>query len=122
MSTGNNGQSANLRPFKKGISGNPSGRPKSFGESIRRLTRDGEELVQLALKVLRGKLSVKMFDKEGNPHDAEPSIKERLEAMKWLADRGWGKALDLSNDKAAQEAVGVSSTLAAKLAALDTEH
>jgi len=36
-STQNNGKTANLRPFKKGQSGNPGGRPKTakFAEAVR---------------------------------------------------------------------------------------
>lgn len=117
MAAENNVNTSGLRAFPKGVSGNPGGRPKGFAASIRRKTRDGEELISLALKVLRGKLSVTGQDREGNAMKVEPTIKERLEAMKWLADRGWGRALDLSVADAPASGA-LSPEIAAKLAAL----
>ena len=116
-STGNSDASKNLRPWPKGVSGNPSGRPKGFAASIRKKTREGEELITLALKVLRGKLSVMEETKDGS-FKVEPSIKERLEAMKWLADRGWGKALDLSAAPDDGKSKDIAADIAARLAAL----
>jgi hypothetical protein len=45
---------------------------------IRERTRDGEDLVNLALRVLHGEIP-------------GTTIQHRLEALHWLADRGWGK-------------------------------
>lgn len=77
------------QPFKKGNSGG-CGRPKSFNYLIRRETKGGKELVQLAVDIMRGLLRVKGY----GGIDTNPTIKERFEALKWLADRGWGKALE----------------------------
>jgi hypothetical protein len=66
------------RPFVKGQSGNPGGRPRSFAAVIRAHTRDGEELVRFMLKVFRGEL-------------ADAKVKDRVDAATWLADRGFGK-------------------------------
>jgi Family of unknown function (DUF5681) len=63
--------------FVKGQSGNPGGRPKSnLGPLIREQTADGVELVEFMLSVFRGK---------------RWSLKLRMEAATWLADRGFGR-------------------------------
>ena len=68
-------------PFKPGQSGNPAGRPKSLARKTRELVgEDGEPLVRLWLAIM-------------NDAGAKPS--ERIEASKLLADRGWGKAVDV---------------------------
>jgi hypothetical protein len=57
-------------------SGNAGGRPKGLVRRIREETRDGEELVDYMLAVLR---------------DEGESTKTRVEAASWLADRGFGR-------------------------------
>lgn len=52
---------------------------------IQERTSDGVEVVEFFLKVFRGQLTVL-----GSDGDIAPSIKERMEAGKWLADRAWG--------------------------------
>ena len=65
--------------FPQGVSGNPSGRPKSqFGDFIRESTLDGKELVDAVLEVFREARKEK---------DSEIV----LQSATWLADRGWGK-------------------------------
>jgi uncharacterized protein DUF5681 len=66
------------RPFQPGTSGNPGGRPKGFASRIREATREGSDLVAFALSVLQGRIP-------------GVRIEHRLEALHWLADRGWGK-------------------------------
>lgn len=70
------------RPFPKGVSGNPGGRPKGLAERVRALTGEGEEIIRLMLSVLRGE-----------PLNGKRSrLQDRMEAARWLADRGWGRA------------------------------
>lgn len=65
--------------FQKGQSGNPGGRARNaFAETIRSETRDGAELVTLALAIARS---------------PEEDTTDRLRAIGWLADRGFGKAV-----------------------------
>lgn len=66
------------RPFPKGVSGNPGGRPRGFVHAIREATNDGDELVQFMLSVLRGEV-------------AGTRLRDRVEAATWLADRGFGR-------------------------------
>jgi len=66
------------RPFPKGTSGNPGGRPKGLVQAIREQTKDGAQLVKFMLGVFRGEI-------EGT------KLRDRVDAATWLADRGFGK-------------------------------
>lgn len=57
---------------------------RSMAEHIRRKTHNGREIVEFMLNVLRGE-NVKHI-----------KTKDRLEAAKFLADRGWGRAVEQS--------------------------
>ena len=74
-----------LGRFVQGVSGNPRGRAKGIGGLIRSRTRDGEEMVEFALSVMRG---------EELGYGQMPSPKERLMALDWLSRYGWGKPDD----------------------------
>lgn len=64
--------------FLPGNNANPGGRPKGLAALIRQQTGDGAELVTFALNVLRSRRQ-------------DPRL--RIQAMEWLADRGFGKAI-----------------------------
>ncbi len=85
MTGAQNNGGATGKGFRPGQSGNPGGRPKGLGAYIRAQTRDGEELVDIALEIVRSKANVR----------------RRIEALHWLADRGWGKALESVDHRAA---------------------
>jgi hypothetical protein len=71
------------RPFPRGVSPNPGGRPKAVVELQRRLlekTNDGVELEDFALRVMRGQ--------EEDMQDA----RSRLAMHAWISDRMFGRA------------------------------
>lgn len=87
--TGNSGGSAgNLRPFPKGQSGNPAGRPKgaaALAQRIRRETKNGAILVDYLLDAVQ-------HSKSG---------KERIDAATLLLAYGFGKPVqpvDFANE------------------------
>lgn len=65
---------------------------------VRAQTQDGKELVDIALDIARGSLVIKetYFNKEGEPNEVErePNFKDRMNAIAWLGDRGFGKAVE----------------------------
>jgi hypothetical protein len=79
-----------LIPWRPGQSGNPLGHHLSihgFAAQIRRATGNGQQLISFFKDVL-----------EGNPISRPgrkpliPDLDQRIEAARWLADRGWGRA------------------------------
>lgn len=96
----NNGRSrggCTRRGFLPGQSGNPGGRPKGLAALVRAQTKDGKELVDLMLRVLRGTLAM---------NGKKPGISDRIKAVEWLADRGWGKPVvmvELPEDNVEQQ-------------------
>lgn len=83
------------KPFVKGDARiNRGGRPKSFAHVIREETKDGAELVATALAIMRGQLVIrdsKVVDKHLVPVSTRSDHKCRLEAVRLLAEQGWGK-------------------------------
>jgi hypothetical protein len=66
------------RPFPKGVSGNPGGRPKGLGRYVPELVGgDGRRIADFMLSVVE---------------DETERTETRLKAAEWLADRGFGKA------------------------------
>ena len=64
--------------FTPGVSGNPGGRPKGLSRRVRELVgEDGGAIAEYMLSVME---------------DDRARTADRIEAGKWLADRGFGKA------------------------------
>lgn len=88
---------------KGGGSPCPGGRALSatlFSRKIKEMAgKDGGELVIFAFSVLRGTLKFPMEvpSKDGVVTlETVPNVRERLDALKWLRENGWGKALPAS--------------------------
>jgi hypothetical protein len=79
-------------PFKPGQSGNPGGRPKSLLTTVRaKCGEDGKKLVDAVYVLAMGTpAEVRAFFGESVKRDA----RARLQAIEWLADRGYGKAIE----------------------------
>lgn len=78
------------RPWKPGESGNPGGRPKGFSAFVRAKVGDsGEKLVEAALLIASGKPKERQAFFGEN---VRVTARERMLAVEYLTDRGWGKA------------------------------
>lgn len=65
------------RGFQPGMSGNPGGRPKGLSRRVRELVGDeGHVIAEFMLEVM---------------NDETARNADRIEAGKWLADRGFGR-------------------------------
>jgi hypothetical protein len=59
------------------------GRTYSLVSLVRSQTKDGKELVDFMLRVLRGK-------------EEDADLKARMQAAEWLADRGFGRPVQVN--------------------------
>ncbi len=86
--------------FTPGMSGNKGGRPKGLAAAVRERTKDGALLLDFMLDILEGKpqkidmlIPVPGDEPTRITIEKTPDIRDRIEAVKWLSDRGWGKPL-----------------------------
>ena len=93
------------RPFPKGVSGNPGGRPRGLAAYVRENTDGGEEIVELMVSVMRG-------DVIGGQ---VPRIRDRMDAATWLADRAFGKAVAQVETKSLNVDMGLSDIITEEL-------
>lgn len=88
---------ANLIPAKPGECRNPGGRPKGFGAYIRDKTKDGQLLVDDALKVLA---------------NGKSSDNARSAARSFLAGYGFGKPIETQEITATVKSLEIADALA----------
>lgn len=79
------------RPFPKGTSGNPRGRPPGFAAEIRKRSNEGKAFIDYAFKIFE------------DPNEDED---RRWDALLYLTDRGFGKPTQ-SVDVEANQTVNV---------------
>jgi hypothetical protein len=70
--------------FRPGQSGNPGGRPKGLAKLARAAVGDGQDLIDFYLAVFNGDTKALRTRKI--------TLRDRIQAAEWLAERGWGKA------------------------------
>jgi hypothetical protein len=71
------------------------GRPTGLAERCRAAVADGDDLVQFYVDVFRGLIDAEIPREDGTIDQIKipAKLEQRMEAAAWLADRGWGRAV-----------------------------
>lgn len=77
--------------FVPGVSGNPTGRPKHVRSLAFELTNGGRDVIEFYATVMSGAA----LPCAGRRAKQYPSVQQRLEAARELADRAFGKAIQV---------------------------
>ena len=92
-----NSPNNNLRPWKPGQSGNPSGRPKGtrdLAAYVLETTDGGKELVDALISIARGVMpNVPVQEGSRLRKDQQVRPADQLKAIEMLLDRGFGRSL-----------------------------
>ena len=93
----------NLRPWKPGQSGNPSGRPKGtrdLADYVLETTDGGKELVDALVSIARGVMPNVPVQEGSRPRkDQQVRPADQLKAIEMLLDRGFGRPLEHLSDE-----------------------
>lgn len=98
--------------WKPGQSGNPNGRPAGsvgLARYIREHTGDGRDLVDFMLEVIQGEC------------DKYTRTADKIIAVKWLADRGFG-AVEIADDNSEKRSIDFSKLTEQELSFLADVH
>ena len=99
------------RPFAPGMSGNPGGRPKGLARYVRELVgEDGRRVADFMFGVME---------------DERERTEVRMEAGRWLADRGFGRShvpVDVKQSEESEEIIFISPIMSLLKAAQEAQE
>lgn len=103
----------NLKPWRPGQSGNPGGRPKSLLGSVRDVCGNNGQRIVEALALIAFGTQTELRRQFGR--SAASSTKDRLTALRELADRGFGRTISEATSGAVDQLEKSESQLPAAM-------